>query len=80
MKVAVRAFDAESVRLERGEVRAACQEDDVGAGGSEASAEIAAEAAAADDRDAHAAFYSPAANQPGPRRDMVLTPTGHCPW
>ena len=51
--VALRALNPEAARAQRLEVRAAREKRDVGAGGSQTSAEIAADAAAADDRDAH---------------------------
>ena len=64
MQVALGTLDAQAVRAERLQVRAARDEGDVGAGRRQASAEIAADAAAADDRDAqgiHRAILSRAA-------------------
>ena len=53
--VALRAVDAQSARPHRVEVRAAREKRDVGAGRGQPSAEVAADAAAADDRDSHEA-------------------------
>ena len=53
MEVAVRAVDAKAALAQRGEVRAAREERDVGARRREPAAEIAADAAGADNRDAH---------------------------
>src|SRR5829696_3458311 len=53
MDVAFRAGNAEAVRAHNLEVRTAGEEGDVGARSRETSAEVAADAAAADDRNAH---------------------------
>ena len=53
MDVALRAVDAQAARAQRLEVGAAREEGDVGAGRREPAAEVAADAAAADDRDPH---------------------------
>jgi hypothetical protein len=51
VKIALWTFEAQPVRAERLQVRAAGNEGDVGSGRRETAAEIAADAAAADDRD-----------------------------
>src|SRR5205823_11764041 len=53
MNVALRALDAKAGRAQRLEMRAAREKTDVGAGGGEASAEVAADAAGTDDGDFH---------------------------
>ena len=58
VEIAVRTLDPQSVRAERLQVGAACEEGDVGAGLREPAAEVPAEPAAADDGDAHSAFYN----------------------
>ena len=59
MDVAVRAVDAQAARAHRVEMRAAREERDVGARRGEPAAEIAADAAGADDRDPHEANVLP---------------------